>query len=517
MNRAALLLLAWHGAFALAGAPAPLVLSVQNGAPPANPAPESAAPTPPSTPSPQSSPATRKPAAAPAEAIEPPFIAAAGARPQAPRASEGDCPPPYVRGARQWIVEPGTSWRLFADRVLPGDEILFTAWFHIPQDFTGLEGTAERPIFIRSRDSKPAAIACEQHGLAIRRCKHVVVENIMFLNPTEAAIVVDGSPVMDAPEGSPLRESMATGWNSELLIRNCTVAGTRGTPGQDALRVLNTNGVTVDSVRVDGWMDCAVEISDSRRVFVRGLMTVSTPAGAQKRGIAVLGASSDISLTVCSINDSVTVGVQVGTPGVPNENGVPPVPPVERMRMDRCLFDRSGIPVLLANVREFVISRATFMEPRDAVYAIPDDAGVVERVRIENSLGVWQPGGLVAFSPHPARVPASAITLAENLWYSPELPAAWDVLGAPFGYRAAEQSTSVDPLLEPRTLRPIAADAVRFGVYSIATGSGDAAPGAPTAPSVAPPPQDAALPPRDRSTPAPRSAAEAPAPIPARE
>ncbi|MBL9140463.1 MAG: hypothetical protein JNK53_01235, partial [Phycisphaerae bacterium] len=266
---------------------------------------------PPSAPS--GSPPVRKPSTEP---MAPPFVATPGAQPQPPRSSPGQCPPAYIAGGRQWVIEPGTSWKLVADRIMPGDELLFTAWFHIPQDFSGLTGTAERPIFIRSRDEKPAAIACEQHGFTFRRCQHVVVENILFFNAVDAAILVDGSPVPGADAATPLGQPQPTGWNSDVTIRNCTIAGTRPNDDQDAVRVRNTNSVIVDSIRVDGWNDAAVEIDSSRRVLVRGLMTAPPTGTTPKRGVAVLGPSSEISITASSFNASIGTGIQVGTPGL---------------------------------------------------------------------------------------------------------------------------------------------------------------------------------------------------------
>lgn len=435
------------------------------------------APAPPPATAPTSPPVPGGPAPRKnAEPFAPPFIPNAGAQPTPPQALQGRSPPAYIAGARQWVVEPGTSWRLFADKILPGDEILFTAWFHIPQDFVGLNGTAERPIFIRSRDEKPAAIACERNGFTFQRCKHVIVENILFFNAVDAGVLVDGAPVAGADPASPVGAPAPSGWNSDLTIRHCTFAGTRDQPDQDAVRVRNTNGVIVDSIRVEGWNDAAVEIDSSRRVLVRGLMTAPPAGVTPKRGVAVLGPSSDISLTGCSFNASIAKGVQVGTPGAPNENGVPPVAPVERMRIDRCLFDRTETSIELANVRDLGIGRVSFIEPLHAIYAIPEDAGVVERVVIEYCLATWMPGGLQKFSPHTTRIPATAITLGDNLWYSAELPTAFEVIGQPYGFQAMGQTTSVDPRVDPMSLRPQSADGVRYGVFSIAHTTGSGAP-----------------------------------------
>lgn len=408
-------------------------------------------------------------------------------------------PPKYFADANQWLVEVGTSWRMFREKIKPGDEIIFPSGMHIPQDFETLIGTKERPIFIRSRDELPAAIVCAQNGLTFKRCQNIVCENLLILNPIEAGIVVDGRPIPGADPNSPGALPAPSGWNADVLIRSCTVAGTRQDFEQDAVRVIGCNDVQIDSVRVDGWNDAAVELQDSFRVLVRGLMMVPSDKYPQRRGVSLQGECADISITACSFNRELGCGVQMGTP-IPQGQPLDSVRPVQRIRVDRCMFEETQVPILLVNVRDATISRMTTINPTMAIYAIPTDCGTVERVLIEKCLGYWTPGILKKFSPHPDRIPASQIILGDNLWYSQELPLAFEAIGPPYGYQAMPQVTTVEPSIDITTLRPRSADAVRYGVFSIAapTGAptggtaGDAAPGpvpppATRAPAGAPP------------------------------
>lgn len=398
----------------------------------------------------------------------PPFVPNVGVNLQGAGRPQGELPPAYFADATQWVVEPGTSWRLFADKVKPGDEILFTAWFHIPQDFDGLQGTAERPIFIRSRDAQPGGIACEGFGFRFNRPKHVVVENILFLNASDAGIQVDGSPIAGAAPDAPLGKEEPAGWNAEMVIRNCTLAGTRTNAAHDAIRLRNVQNVRVDSIRVDGWNDSALEIESCRRILVRGLMMVPIEKFAQQRGIAILGPSADISINASSFNKGMKEGLVVGTAGVPDRNGVTAVPPVQHSRIDRCLFDRVGDSVVIVNVRDFTVSRVTFVDPIKSIYSIPEDAGIVEGVLIEKALASWPPGKLAKFSPHPERIVPTSVTLGDNLWYSAELPDAFEVIGKPFGFQGAAQVFDVNPAIDLTTMRPQSMDGVRYGAMSIA-------------------------------------------------
>ncbi len=372
-------------------------------------------------------------------------------------------PPPFVptAGASQFLVQPGQTWQHLLAEVKPGDEIIFPAGFHVAQVIDGLQGTREKPIFIRSRDRVPAAVACDGDGWVFRKCKHVVVENIMFLSPRGAAVVIDGRDGEVAP---------AQPWPAEFTLRSCTINGARVNAEQDAVRLQSVTNVRIDQVQVDGWNDAAIEIIDSRRVLVRGLMMVPNNTMPQNVGIKVLGDSGLISVTGCAFNKTIRTGVQVGTacPG----GDVKFAPAVDQMRIDRCIFDGVGTGVSIVNVRDLVLSRATLINPTEAIYAIPEDAGTISKVLVEKCLAFWVPGALAKFSPHPERILPPSVTLSDNLWYSVELPIAWEVLGAPFGFQSAPQLTTLDPGIDTTTLRPRNGEALRYGAHSIAATQG---------------------------------------------
>jgi hypothetical protein len=428
-----------------------IVLFAQDAAP--APRPDAAAPAPRPD---AATPAPRPAVSAPATLVPPPFVPQVGAEPARGGQSTGAMPPPYFPGARQFLVQPGQTWKHLIADLEPGDEVIFPPGFHLPQVIDGLRGTAERPIFLRSRDRIPAAIVCESEGWTLRRPQHVVIENLLFINPNAAALTIDGT----APDGQPT----GTPWRAEVTVRNCTVTSNRKDEGLDAFRVRNASDVRLDKLRVDGWNDAAVDLENARRVLVRALMAVPVDGMRSAVGVRVAGSSGEISVTGCAFNKRIADGVVVGS-------GAPASLPVERMRVDRCIFEDPGCAVRIANARDLVISRATVVNPTRAMYEIAEDAVSVSEVLVEKCLGYWTPGMLARFSPHPDRIPATAVTLADNLWYSRELPEAWDVLGAPFGYQSSGQVTQLDPGIDVQTLKPRNGEAIRYGAFSIASSS----------------------------------------------
>lgn len=411
--------------------------------------------------------------------VPPPFVPEVGADPARPGQSTGALPPPYLPGARQFLVQPGQTWKHVLEDIEPGDEIVFPPGFHVPQEVDGLTGTRERPIILRSRDRVPAAVVCGEFGWKFRRPRHVIVENVMFLNPTGAAIAVEGAP------------GEATPWNAEVTIRNCTIAGNRPAEGQDAVRLERVSDVRLDKLRIDGWVDAAVEIESSRRVLVRAAMLVPPDTALPACGIKVLGTSGEVSVTGCAFNKRLRTGVSVGTP----RSAADAAPkPVERMRIDRCIFEEPGTAVSVANARDLVISRATVVNPTDAIYSVDGGAVTVEQVLIEKCLGYWTPGVLARFSPHPEGTSPTGISLADNLWYSRELPEAWEVLGAPFGVQLKAQVTGIDPGIDATTLKPRNGEAIRYGAFSMAATAGGRKPENPADPAEPLPMQPGASP-----------------------
>ena len=151
------------------------------------------------------------------------------APPLRPNARPTPMPAPYFAGARQFLVQPGQNWGHLVPELKPGDELVFPAGFHVPQQVEGLRGTDERPIVLRSRDGIPAAVACGDFGWRFDRCSNLVIENVLFLNPGDAAVLIDGGgPAGQAPGDLP---------RAAVTLRHCTVQGSRGGTSQDGVRV----------------------------------------------------------------------------------------------------------------------------------------------------------------------------------------------------------------------------------------------------------------------------------------
>jgi hypothetical protein len=415
------------------------------GTPPA-PAPAAAQPRPS-----RAQPTVPEPGAA--QTVQSPFVRDVGARESdgiATSASPAQRFGPRAEGARDFLVQPGQVWGHIIEDVRPGDEIVFPAGFHPPQRIVGLNGTRERPILLRSRDNVAAAVGCGEFGWVFERCSHLVIENILFINPRSAAILVDGGPAGAA--------ATAESPGAHVVIRQCTIKSTRQQDGQDAIRISAASDVIVDAIQVEGWGGSAVRIEDSSRVLVRGLVAIPRTPAASDFGVRIGGASSRIVITNAAFNRGTGTCIEIGTPGAGS-------PVVRDVTIERSIFDASRVALSLANAKGVLFNRCTVIDASESIWAIDQSAGTVEDVRVDRMLAAWEPGTLRRFSTHPEGANPAGIVIGDVLVHSAELPLGWEAVGRPFGTQSGRLTEDVDPRLDPQSRRPRNPLAQAYGVF----------------------------------------------------
>ena len=360
-----------------------------------------------------------------------------------PPESTGSLPRPYMEGARQFLVHPGQFWQHMVEDIRPGDEVVFPSGFQVSQVVSGLRGTRERPIYLRSRDNVPAAVAAAGGGLVLRDAEHVVIENLVFINPDEAALTVEPATADGRVQG--------------IVVRQCEVRGSRGGAEQDGIRIRRARDVRILGIRVEGWQDAALEIDSSDEVTIHSVVTAGLARGeARRAAIAVRGECTNVQVTSGAFSGEPKVGVDIGG-GSAAEAPVPTI-----VRFEYCLFNAAATPLLVRGAHGVLLSHCTIWEPRDAMVSTPGP-GPVTRVFVDRCIGAWVPGSLRAFSLHGPGVREADVVFGTNLWHSAELPTAWDAIGRPFGTQQGEQRTDIDPSLDPATLKPRNPAAAGFG------------------------------------------------------
>jgi len=357
------------------------------------------------------------------------------------------------REPRSTRVLPGIPWHLALQEARPGDQILLDKGFHINGRVVDVHGTREKPIILRGEDPRlPSAIACEGTGLELIRCSWIRVENLYFMNPEQAAIVIDGTPASDPASGAPSPGA------TSIAIAGCRFETSREVAGMDMVRVTSADTVGIADCRFESWCDAAIDLSDAHSVVVTRCRFVSRSSWTQSAALRATRGTSKLGLLRNIFEGTMANAIELGAC---SGNGETASVAITGVNVVRCGFIDVTCPISITGNAHAVIDHCTIIEPRVA-YALDARCGV-PRLTMTDSLLTWTPGRLTAIATQQGEVERAMILLGPNLWWSRELPAAFEALGRPFGVASSPQIVDVDPQIVEGTYEPQEPRAVPFG------------------------------------------------------
>jgi hypothetical protein len=235
-----------------------------------------------------------------------------------------------ARGA-QHLVTPGDSWSELALRVRPGDEIILMPGRHQPASFDDLQGTHDQPITIRGLTIKqPSIIQARQHGIRLRRPKHIVIRDLAITGATVAGVQIMGDPSNGEEQGSaapqpdatpplvpplPLGQSAAhyeTPWSAHVTIRNITVERTGPRGRRNAIHLEGVRHILIERVRINGWGGSAVKVIASADVRIEHSILRGRDDHGQLNGVQIRGGSENIRVSRCFFADSGEAAIVLG-------------------------------------------------------------------------------------------------------------------------------------------------------------------------------------------------------------
>lgn len=385
-------------------------------------------------------------------------------------------------------VEPGLAWHLVANDARPGDLVLLEKGIHINGRIEGLRGTRERPITIRGADpAVPTAIACEEMGLELIRCQWVRVENLYFINPLQAAILIDGGVEVDG---------VRTASEVSIAISNCRIATSREVPGLDAIRVRDARTVGIADCRFESWSDAAVELRGSSAVVITRCLFSPITESAHAFGVRALDGSEAIAVIQNTFERSVHTAVQIGACEAKGEALVPSR--AKGVQFVRCALLDVECPIEIAAESEGTLRECTIVDPNTA-YRVDARCGA-PRLAVERCIFTWTPGKLIMPTERRGETSPAMVRLGANLWWSSELPTVFDAIERPYGTESAPQILDVDPKLSDKRFEPMEPKATSYGWLAPVPTPMAPPPGAPgNAP--APPAAAPAAPPATPSSP----------------
>jgi hypothetical protein len=367
-------------------------------------------------------------------------------------------------------LAPGAPTAPLVASALPGDEIVLAPGRHVSLDFSALHGASDRPIIVRgAAPSQPAMVEGGAFAIRLDGARHVVVQDVACRGGSQAAILAEN------------------GGSEDIVLRRVIVVRTDGT-SSDSVRLVGAIGLRIENCHLeragapDGaglrLRDCAgVGVADTR--FVGAIP-------AQGAAIAIEGRSRDILVGRCRVEGGVRIGVLLrgSTPSdgaasaadatAPASEAAPPAdgarsaaPParVAHVVVSRCVFLQCAAAWSIDRADDVLIERCTVSEPDGVALVVSADVGALAPVVLRGNLIHWLPNQLRRFADAPPDLPARALRLDENLWWSADLPEALPLYGPFPGDVAAPQIVNVDPRLGDDQ-QPLADAALRFGALA---------------------------------------------------
>jgi len=386
--------------------------------------------------------------------------------------------PPAPQEPRSHLVHSGLAWHLVAAECKPGDQVLLEKGFHISGRVEDLHGTRERPIVIRGADaSMPSAIACEETGIELIRCSWVRIENLYFINATDAAIVIDGSPApqidaMPAQTNGGRDGPAAAGdaahaprvetepMDVSIAVSACRVSTSREMPGMDAIRIRNARNVGIAQCVFENWSESAVSIDGGVAVVIA--RCAFTPGGdwTHRFGVRIGGGSRLVALHQNTLERGITTGVQVGACASSTDGGTVPSAARE-VQIARSLMLEVDCPLEVGPGSDARMSECTIVDPI-VMYRLDGRCGA-PRLALASNLLQWTAGRLRVVVETHGSIASEMVTLDRNLWWSDELPIGFEATGRPFGVEVTPQVIDVDPKLSEKSFAPTAPKAMEFG------------------------------------------------------
>ncbi|MFO0828243.1 MAG: right-handed parallel beta-helix repeat-containing protein [Phycisphaerales bacterium] len=360
--------------------------------------------------------------------------------------------------AAQHLVRAGDDWSKLKDKVQPGDDIVLMPGTHRGAVIEGLAGEEGKPISIRPADLRKAVlIEADDTGIVLKSPRHVRIEAIAVAHAKRSGIVIEGTPTAPA---------------EDVLLRSVYVAKTGDRGDKDAIRIENAKRVTLDKCRIEAWHRAGVHVRSSRDVTISGTEWVGGADTPDKFGVAIDGGSFGVTVDRARFKPGVGIAVAIGiadTDVLPatapaTETGAPLPALAESVTVERCLSDRVERFAAIGACRGVTI-RANTVVSSNAVWevaATPKGWCDPTAVTIIANLIVWEPGTMQQFS---VAAPGSApkgVAVEANLWWSPELSAARQVLGDFVGTVKSPQITDRDPKVD-NYFRPREESAKAFG------------------------------------------------------
>lgn len=373
---------------------------------------------------------------------------------QAPAA---DAPPLPISGTnalggRVFRVGLGLRFDSIAASLRPGDEVVLDRGIHESFTLSDLRGERGKPIVIRGEPGDEPMrfpyIKGGADGIHLVRPRNVVVRDLMVGNATGALLTIDG-------ESDPAKAP----WDANVTVSNLRLQQTNAEPEQVAIRLRGVARVDMSGLHIKGWNAAAAVFERASQCSMNGTVLECERALPQTDGVRVLAGSSQVALGALTFGPGVGTAFRLGD----CKGAAPDARPASRLLVRRCSVVEPQRFAWLGSVEEAYIDCNTVDGPRRTLFTCDEACGPATAITLAGNLFQWMPGSMDRLFEMPTGAAPENVRLMANLWWSAELPGAFEAIGRPFGIELQPQVVDVDPRLDPKTTEPAAEAAKPFG------------------------------------------------------
>ena len=402
---------------------------------------------------------------------QPPPLLADPAQPQAPLPVLAT----NAMGGRVFRIPAGLAFDSIAPALRPGDELVLERGIHAAFTLTDLRGERDRPIIIRGEPGEEPArfpyVKATDFGIRLVRPQFVILRDLMVGNGRGPLVLVEGGR---GPDGQ-LHQA-------NLQVASLRLLQDQVSPEQDGVVLRDIDRVDVREVAVRGWNRDAFRIERSSRCSVNYCVLDPGKGLPQETGVTVTQGCRQVALGMLTLGPKVRTGFRLGSC-----EGLPPeTPPATGVMVMRCSVPEADRFAWIGGVDGLLLQWNTVTDPGRCVWEAEDACGLPRQVVMAHNLFAWTPGAIEQLCRVPATLPRESIQLGPNLWWSAEIPAAFEAIGRPFGVEVEPQVLDVDPRVEPRFASPLEPRAKVFGWQAPDPAAAGPAVPPPTAPSERP-------------------------------
>jgi hypothetical protein len=379
-------------------------------------------------------------------------------------------------GGRIFHVPQGLAFESIAPFLKPGDEVLLLKGVHAPFTLTDLRGERGKPIIIHGElGEEPARyplIKAAAFGIRLVRPQHVIVRDLMVANGVGPLVMVEGEPNAD-PGAAP--------WEANVKLFGLRLMQNMPSPEQCGLLLRGVSRVDASNMSIRGWNLAAVAVERSQQCSVQQVVLEVANGLPQAIGMQVGQGCRQIAFGLLTFGPRVGTAFRIGA----CEGAPPDAPRCAEVLVSRCSVPEAKCFLSLGAAEKVRIEWNTVTDPTRCVWRAEPECGPPLEIQFDHNLFAWMPGGIELLCEVPSTVPAESVQLQANLWFSAEIPAAFEEIGKPFGVQLAPQVLDVDPRMESKDASPREPKAQGFGWRA----------GLNTPPAAAKPPSEASTPP----------------------